>query len=265
MTALPTTPLHPDCSPGSHWQERLVLPGVELYLGDCREIIPTLEGVDACVSDPPYGISWDTKESRFAGGTRASKDWQAIEGDDVEFDPRHLLHFERCVLFGYPYFAKHLPIGNTLIWDKRHKNGKSWLSDAEMAWSKSQYKKLGAHAGGYGCHIFQHTWQGFVRSEPDPKIHPTQKPVAVMSWVMDKANVPDGATVLDPYMGSGSTIIAAIRTGRKAIGIEKDPEHFKNACERIKRELAQGDLFLGQNDKLRHSAPAEDSNNTKNV
>ena len=60
--------------------------------------------------------------------------------------------------------------------------------------------------------------------------------------------LPDGATVLDPFMGSGSTIIAAIRTGRKAIGIEKDPEHFKNAAERIKRELAQGDLFRGQND-----------------
>jgi DNA modification methylase len=78
-------------------------------------------------------------------------------------------------------------------------------------------------------------------------LHPTQKPVAVMAWCMTQAKVPEGATVLDPYMGSGSTIIAAIRTGRKAIGIEKAPEHFKTACERIKRELAQGDLFHGQN------------------
>ena len=63
----------------------------------------------------------------------------------------------------------------------------------------------------------------------------------LMQWCMEQARVPEGATVLDPYMGSGSTIIAAIRTGRKAIGIEKDPAHFKTAVERIKRELAQSD------------------------
>jgi site-specific DNA-methyltransferase (adenine-specific) len=78
------------------------------------------------------------------------------------------------------------------------------------------------------------------------KLHPTQKPVALMAYMVQTYSN-EGATILDPYMGSGSTIIAAIRTGRKAIGIEKDPAHFKTACERIKRELAQGDLFLGQN------------------
>lgn len=252
MDADPKSPLQEGRSPAFHAASCYASScgRVTLYLGDCRDILPTLEGVDACVSDPPYGISWDTKESRFAGGTRERKDWEAIEGDDVEFDPRHLLHFERCVLFGYPYFAKHLPIGNTLIWDKRHTNGKSWLSDAEMAWSKSQYKKLGAHAGGYGCHIFQHTWQGFVRSEPDPKMHPTQKPVAVMAWVMEKAKVPADATVLDPYMGSGTTGIACIRTGRRFVGIEKDPAHYATALERIRREL-EGDLFHSQhNDQV---------------
>jgi DNA modification methylase len=74
--------------------------------------------------------------------------------------------------------------------------------------------------------------------------HPTQKPIALMAWCMDKAKVPEGATVLDPYMGSGSTGIAALRTGRRFIGIEKDPEHFKNALERIQRELSQMTLNL---------------------
>ena len=98
--------------------------------------------------------------------------------------------------------------------------------------------------------------QYFTRNVPKGgTLHPTQKPVPLMAWCMDKAKVPEGATVLDPYMGSGSTIIAAIRTGRKAIGIEKDPEHFKNACERIKRELAQGDLFNGQNGSSAEKIP----------
>jgi site-specific DNA-methyltransferase (adenine-specific) len=216
---------------------------VQLYHADCLDVLPFLHGVDAVISDPPYGISWDTKESRFAGGTRESKDWIPIEGDDKDFDPRHLLDFKFVVLFGYPYFAKYLPIGNTLIWDKRHINGKSWLSDAEIAWCKSRYKKLGAHSGGYGCHIFQKTWQGFVRSEPGSKIHPTQKPVTVMAWCMDKAKVPNGATVLDPYMGSGSTGIACIRSGRNFIGIEKEKTHFENAKKRIQKELQQGRLW----------------------
>ena len=69
---------------------------------------------------------------------------------------------------------------------------------------------------------------------------------------MDKAKVPAGAVVVDPYMGSGSTIIAAIRTGRKAIGFEQDPEHFANAVQRITNELAQGDLFLGHNNAMSH-------------
>jgi len=86
-----------------------------------------------------------------------------------------------------------------------------------------------------------------MNGEALTRCHPCQKPVPLMAWVMDKAKVPEGATVLDPYMGSGSTIIAAIRTGRRAIGIELDPTHYATAVARIKNELAQGDLFLGQN------------------
>jgi DNA modification methylase len=71
-----------------------------------------------------------------------------------------------------------------------------------------------------------------------------------MRWCMDRAKVPEGATILDPFMGSGSTIIAAIRTGRRAIGIELDPAHYATAVERIKRELSQGDLFNSQHNSV---------------
>ena len=75
-------------------------------------------------------------------------------------------------------------------------------------------------------------------------IHPTQKPVVVMTWCMEQAKVPEGATVLDPYMGSGTTAIACIRTGRRFIGIEIDPVHFATAVKRVRAELAQGVLPL---------------------
>ena len=225
--------------------QRLVLPlGVTLYFGDCLEILPEIEA-DAVISDPPYGMNLNTDNSRFSGGHRdraeewsRGRDWgKAIEGDTVPFDPAPWLEYPKVVLFGSNHFGGRLPVGTKLIWIKRHPNAfGTFLSDAEEAWMK----------GGHGIYCKQGPHPESMAAE---RAHPTQKPVELMAWCMDKAKVPEGATVLDPYMGSGSTIIAAIRTGRKAIGIEKDPEHFKTACERIKRELAQGDLFLGPNDK----------------
>lgn len=240
MTARPTTPLHPDCSPGSHWQERLVLPGVELYLGDSAEVMPLLNA-DYIISDPPYGIA-----HKSGGGTggkwhKVKHQGVTIEGDSEPFDPSPMLRTGLpFVLWGANFFSENLPGSGWLIWDKRPgiEDMKFNRSDAELA----------ALSGSKTVKTFRHLWHGICRdTEVGEHLHPTQKPVALMAWCMEQAKVPEGATVLDPYMGSGSTIIAAIRTGRKAIGIEKDPAHFKTACERIKRELAQGDLFLGQN------------------
>ena len=221
--------------------QRLVLPlGVTLYLGDCLEILPGIEA-DAVISDPPYGMDWNPETTRFSGGNNPSQrtagrnDRRKVMHDDEPFDPSPWLAWDKVVLWGMHHFAQRLPVGSVLTWIKRNDDAfGSFLSDAELAWMK----------GGYGVYCRRDM---SMNAETATRIHPTQKPVGLMAWCMDKAKVPQGATVLDPYMGSGSTIIAAIRTGRKAIGIEKDPEHFKNAVERIKRELAQGDLFLGQN------------------
>ncbi len=239
MTARPTTPPHPDCSPGSHWQERLVLPGVELYLGDSVKLRHLVPLDAAIISDPPYGMKWDGKITAGKGGhspgMKSENFGRTIMHDDEPFDPAPWLAWEKVVLFGSNHFGARLPVGTKLIWIKRMDAAfGSFLSDAEEAWMK----------GGHGIYCKRDT---SLMGETMNRHHPTQKPVPVMAWCMDKAKVPEGATVVDPYMGSGSTIIAAIRTGRKAIGIEKDPKHFKTACERIKRELAQGDLFLGHN------------------
>jgi DNA modification methylase len=224
---------------------RLVLPlGVTLYCGDCLDLIDELEA-DAVISDPPYGVNLNTDNSRFSGGHVASVakrgngigtgKGKGIIEDDKPFDPSPWLKWEKVVLFGSNHFGARLPVGSKLVWIKRNDDAfGSFLSDAEEAWMK----------GGHGIYCKRDL---SMNGEAKTRQHPCQKPVSLMAWCMDKAKVPEGATVLDPYMGSGSTIIAAIRTGRKAIGIEKDPEHFEKAAERICAELAQGDLFLGQN------------------
>lgn len=96
----------------------------------------------------------------------------------------------------------------------------------------------------------------------EPIIHPTQKPVELMAWCMEQAKVPEGALVLDSYMGSGTTGIACIRTGRRFVGIEKDPTHYATALKRITDELAQGDLFLGHNDEMRDGERKTTANTT---
>lgn len=205
-----------------------------LYLGDCLKIAPTLQGVDAVVSDPPYGMKWNTDTTRFSGGKQVvsrGKDWGApIVQDSQPFDPVPWIQYPRTVLFGSNHFAERLNVGTTLVWVKRNDSAfQSFLSDAEVAWMK----------GGHGVYCFRD-----VPNINDRGCHPTQKPVALMAWVIDMAKVPTGSLVLDPFMGSGTTGIACIRTGRRFIGIEIDPKHFKTACDRIQREVDQYQLPL---------------------
>lgn len=231
-----------NCPAVSGSDHRLVLAcGVTLYLGDCLEIAPTLEGVDAIISDPPYGIAH--VKGTGGKGKHTRRNIKAIEGDDKPFDPSPWLAYENVLIWGADHYAQRLPRGRWLVWDKLEGlESFDSFSDVEVAW----HNRKGA------ARIFRYMWKGICQKgdKEGGRIHPTQKPVPLMAWCMDQAKVPAGATVLDPYMGSGSTIIAAIRTGRKAIGIEKDPEHFAKAVERIQRELNQGDLFRSQNDQV---------------
>ena len=224
--------------------EPVILGPCTLLLGDCLSLLPI--EADAVVSDPPYGMNWDTDSTRFSGGqSRALQmkkrgvgraDYGDIAEDSTPFDPAPWLSYPRCVLFGSNHFAQRLPVGTSLVWIKkdRHLWG-TFLSDAEIAWMK----------GGHGVYTYLQSFPPPVRAVDaggNPccpiGIHPTQKPVALMAWCMDRAKVPTGATVLDPYAGSFSTAIACIRTGRKFIGVELDPTYFWAGVERIKRELA---------------------------
>ena len=220
---------------------------VTVVLGDCRDLLP-LE-CDAVITDPPYGMKWNAKgrigrpsSVATAGGRVCGRDWGGILGDDKPFDPALLLALGKpLVTWGANHYASRLPDApGWLIWDKKRGGtaGKGFSgSDCELAWCSET---------GDCTAIFCLYWDGFRRDcEVGQHFHPTQKPVALMAWCMERAKVPEGGLVLDPYMGSGTTGIACIRTGRRFFGVEIDPRYFDAACERLTRELAQGDLFLG--------------------
>lgn len=211
--------------------------GVTIYRADCLEILPELSGVDAVITDPPYGMNLNTDNRRFSGGHTVrgngigTGNGKGIIGDDQPFDPSPWIAWEKVVIFGSNHFGRRLPVGTKLIWIKRNDDAfGTFLSDAEEAWMK----------GGHGIYCRRDL---SMNAETLTRRHPCQKPVPIMAWCMDKAKVNSGETVLDPYMGSGTTGIACIRTGRRFIGIEKDPVHFETARARLQRELDQGRLL----------------------
>jgi site-specific DNA-methyltransferase (adenine-specific) len=221
-------------------------PSATLYLGDCREILPLLSGIEAIVSDPPYGIGFNyaAKRSRKTGldwgrgGAEAEHDrnWSNILHDDEPFDPAHLLAYPEIVLWGANNYASKLPDSRGwLVWDKLGNIAPCAFGDVEIAWTNKNMS----------TRIHRQIWRGLVREGEEnvsngPKLHPAQKPVALLGWCI---GFTDGQTICDPYMGCGTTGIAALRLRRKFIGIEKDPSHFAVAVERIKREESQGALL----------------------
>lgn len=202
---------------------------IQLHLGDARQIVPTLTmPITAVISDPPYGGRFDTDYTRFTGGLSQSRHYEDIVGDDQPFDPTPWLAYPKVVLWGYQFFASRLPLGTILVWCKRRENqlGK-FLSDCELAWCK----------GGKGCYLFNHVWNGFDRaSERDEKsLHPSQKPVALMEWCIDRLKLTSSDVVLDPYMGTGCVGVACRRRGIGYIGCEVVPGYFEIAQQRIER------------------------------
>lgn len=209
---------------------------ITLWHADCLDVLPLLSGVDAVISDPPYGMNWNAKISKgknstSGGGKNTSNYGKTILNDDKPFDPSLWLTFPKVVLFGSNHFGQRLPVGSTLVWLKRYDEGfGSFLSDAEVAWMK----------GGHGVYCKR----DISLAKENIRLHPAEKPVSLMQWCLEKAKVQKGATVLDPYTGSGTTGIACIRSGYKFIGIEKDAGHFATACKRIEQELSQLQLGL---------------------
>lgn len=219
--------------------------GVTLYQGDCREVAAAVTDADALVSDPPYGMAWNTDSTRFSGGDPSRNNrkrgdgkasWGAIVLDDEPFDPAPWLRYPETILWGANHYAERLPRGTTLVWAK--KGTAAWgtfLSDAEIGWQ----------SGGHGVYCKHVEFQGGLQRKAENNgreaAHPTQKPITLMEWCIGRLK--GGQHILDPFMGSGTTGVAAVRLGRRFSGIEIEPKYFDTACRRISDELRRPRLF----------------------
>ena len=197
----------------------------KLYLGDCREILPTLGKVDAVVTDPPYGIAHLWKggaghgwgKARDEGVTRNEWDTKPLGGELLS---QILAAADQQIIWGGNYFD--LPESRCwYVWNKPERG--FTLAEAELAWTNRDSV----------IRVFDGN-----RSEPGRE-HPTQKPVPLMQWCVEKTK----GLVLDPFMGSGTTGVACANLGRKFIGIEIEPKYFDIACRRIEQAYKQPRLF----------------------
>lgn len=207
--------------------------GQRLILGDCREVMPMLGRFDAVVTDPPYGIGADEaafKNNGKWGWTQYREtEWDRNRPDRAVFEVCLKLSKEQ-VIWGGNYFTDFLPLRmRWLVWDKGQREFS--LADFEMAWT-SQDKA--ARAFDYPRAL----------ALKDGKEHPTQKPVALMEWCL--GFLPDAVTILDPFMGSGTTLVACQRLGREGTGIELDPDYFEIACRRVDEAVRNPPLFIAQ-------------------
>lgn len=213
-------------------QTPIIIGDATLYMGDCMDILPTLGKVDAVITDPPYGINENHKKVASRGKLAVPRDYGSFDWDKSP-PPEELIELIRAAsdwqaFFGGNYF--HLPPSSCwLVWDKL--NGSNDFADCELAWTN--WPKA--------VRRIQWRWNGMIRQGNEDRFHPTQKPLGVMKWVIDLC--PKSDTILDPFMGSGTTGVAAIQMGRKFIGIEREPKYFEIACRRIEQAQAQGQLF----------------------
>lgn len=215
-----------------------------IYLGDCAEIAPTLGRFDLLCTDPPYGIKAPRKAANrghtrigrgLKGGTTPPRTFHQPSPWDDEPVRSDLLSALRDVaswqcIFGGNYFSLP-PSPAWLVWDKD--NGASDFADAELAWTNY----------GTALRLKRYRWNGMLQadmSRKEERVHPTQKPLAVMSWAISLC--PDKPTsVLDPFMGSGTTLRACKDLGIRCVGIEREERY----CEIAARRLGQGVLALG--------------------
>lgn len=195
---------------------------------------------DLAVVDPPYGIG-ESKRKREHRTDRWKnppkkqhnpKDWDNRCPDESYF--QELIRVSKNqIIWGANHFIERIPNANSscwLVWDK--KNGESDFSDCELAWTSFDT----------AVRMFSWLWNGFQKQQPEHRIHPTQKPVALYDWIFDKY-AKAGDKILDTHLGSQSSRIAAWKHGLDFTGFELDEDYFREGCKRFDNFAAQQRLF----------------------
>jgi DNA modification methylase len=200
---------------------------VTIYHADCREIWPYLWKPDLVLTDPPYGISHPCDfKTRGRANLADCTDYAPVYGDDEPFDPSQWIK-QPAILFGANYYSSRLPDGSGwLVWDKDRPDDLD-QSTCELAWSNVVK----------GVRRFRYLWHGMLRAGDDLLYHPTQKPVELMAWCLSLKWTMTFQNILDPFMGSGTTLRAAKDLGRKAIGIEIEERYCEIAARRMEQEV----------------------------
>jgi len=205
--------------------------GITIYNGDCREVLPALDKVDLVLTDPPYGILGGSKSIGGSGFVEANKydlswDYEPINSELINTVTGMATE---SIIWGCNYFWDNFePTNSLIVWDKKCQNGwNDTFSDGEIAWTSLKKKLV----------IFRHLWVGALRSgELKKREHPTQKPVELLRFCIEYAG-DKSQTILDPFMGSGTTLRAAKDLGRQCIGIELEEKYCEIAANRLAQEV----------------------------
>lgn len=216
--------------------------GVTLYLGDCREILPTLGKVDAVVTDPPYGISHSSNHGASWERTQIAGDTDTTIRDSV------LENFPNVAAFGTWKTPPIRDAKGCLVFDKGPAFGMGdlafpWKGSFELIYVRGSIWRGKRDEGVLRGHV-QVSWETQFKGlgDREARSHPHQKPVSLCEALIQKC--PEGTVIMDPFMGSGTTGVAAVNLGRKFIGIEIEPKYFEISCRRVEQATKQTDLFI---------------------
>jgi DNA modification methylase len=195
--------------------------------GDCLTYLRSLpdKAVPLLLTDPPYGLGIATRGSIGRGKRFTPKAWDVAPPSRVYFEEM-LRVSEHQIIWGGNYFTPFLPASRCwLVWYKKDGLPRNSFADCELAWTSFQKNAL----------VFNSRWSGFVKDSREPRVaHPTQKALAVMKWCVEEFSN-EGDVILDPFLGSGTTAVAAKQLRRNFIGVEIDREYVAIARERLKQ------------------------------
>lgn len=204
--------------------------GITIYCADCKDILPHLEPVDLVLTDPPYGIGEAAGANASRSKLAVAKDYGCSDWDNERIDNDLMLLVmgaaAQLIIFGGNYYADIMKPGpGWLVWDKENSGD---FADCELAWTNLPQ----------AVRIKRHMWNGMLRKGQEQRWHPTQKPLDVMTWCILQADKHGSSeTILDPFMGVGTTLLAARNLGRKAIGIEIEERYCAIAVKRLSQEV----------------------------